>query len=161
MCCKTACTFTFKLTVSSSVHEVTSARQVRCKRIYAIIGAVKREIFETLVAAALDELPEGIQQALDNVDVVIEDWPDGATLRRAGLRHPTQLMGFYHGVPRTKRGRGYNLVLPDKISIYRRPIEMRARTEEDVHRLVQRVVRHEIAHHFGIDDARLRDIGAY
>jgi len=122
---------------------------------------VNREAFEKLVADALDDLPEEIQQALDNVDVVIEDWPDGATLRRAGLRHPTQLMGFYHGVPRTKRGRGYNLVLPDKISIYRRPIELRARTDKDVRSIVQRVVRHEIAHHFGIDDARLQDLGAY
>ena len=135
--------------------------QVRCNRIYAIIGTVKRKAFETLVAAALDGLPPEVHQALDNVDVVIEDWADGATLRRAGLRHPNQLMGFYHGVPRTKRGRGYNLVLPDKISIYRRPIEMRARTEEDVHNIVQRVIRHEIAHHFGIDDERLRELGAY
>ena len=134
---------------------------MRCKVFYAIIGAVKREAFERLVAEALDNLPEDIQHALDNVDVVIEDWADGGTLRRAGLRHPTQLLGFYHGVPRTKRGRGYNLVLPDKISIYRRPIEMRARTDDEVRRIVQRVVRHEIAHHFGIDDARLRDIGAY
>ncbi len=102
-----------------------------------------------------------MQEALDNVDVVIENWPDAATLRRAGLRHPTQLMGFYHGVPRTKRTRGYNLVLPDKISIYQQPIEMRARTPDAIRQLVRRVVRHEIAHHFGIDDARLREIGAY
>jgi len=129
--------------------------------ICGIMTPVKREAFQQLVAAALDELPEDIQQAMENVDVVIEDWADAATLRRAGLRHPTQLMGFYHGVPRTKRTRGYNLVLPDKISIYRRPIEMRARTDEDLRAIVYRVVRHEIAHHFGIDDARLRELGAY
>ena len=122
---------------------------------------VKREAFQQLVAAALDELPEDIQQAMENVEVVIEDWADAATLRRAGLRHPNQLMGFYHGVPQTKRTRGYNLVLPDKISIYRRPIEMRARTDEQLRAIVYRVVRHEIAHHFGIDDARLRELGAY
>jgi len=122
---------------------------------------VEKEAFRQLVAAAIDGLPEEIQQAMDNVDVVIEDWADRATLRRAGLRHPAQLLGFYHGVPQTKRTRGYNLVLPDKISIYRRPIEMRARTPEELGAIVQRVVRHEIAHHFGIDDTRLKEIGAY
>ncbi len=122
---------------------------------------MKRQAFERLVAAALDELPQEIQQALDNVDVVIGDWADPATLRRAGLRHPTQLLGFYHGVPRTKRTHNYGLVMPDKISIYRRPIEMRAHTAEEARAIVRRVVRHEIAHHFGVDDDRLREIGAY
>jgi predicted Zn-dependent protease with MMP-like domain len=122
---------------------------------------MQRQAFERLVAAALDELPQEIQQALDNVDVVIEDWADPTTLRRAGLRHPTQLLGFYHGVPRTKRTHNYGLVLPDKISIYRRPIEMRAHTAEEARAIVRRVVRHEIAHHFGVDDDRLREIGAY
>jgi predicted Zn-dependent protease with MMP-like domain len=70
-------------------------------------------------------------------------------------------LGFYHGVPRTKRTRNYGLVLPDKITIYRRPIEMRARTPEEVPVIVRRVVRHEIAHHFGIDDGRLHEIDAY
>jgi predicted Zn-dependent protease with MMP-like domain len=119
------------------------------------------QAFEQLVAAALDELPQDIRGALDNVDVVIEDWADRGTLQRAGLRHPSQLMGFYHGVPRTKRSHSYGLVLPDKITIYRRPIEMRATSKEEVQALVRRVVRHEIAHHFGIDDARLREIEAY
>jgi predicted Zn-dependent protease with MMP-like domain len=125
------------------------------------MGAVRQEAFERLVAAALDELPQEIQDALDNVDVVIEDWADRRTLRRAGVRHPTQLMGFYHGVPRTKRTHSYGLVLPDKITIYRKPIEMRARSAQEIRSLIRRVVRHEIAHHFGIDDNRLQDIGAY
>lgn len=141
------------------VADYPRARAQNC--ICAIIASVTRDSFEQLVAMALQELPAEIQDALDNIDVVIEEWPDPATLRRAGLRHPTQLMGFYHGVPRTKRTRGYNLVLPDKISIYRQPIEMRARTPAAARRLVRRVVRHEIAHHFGIDDTRLHEIGAY
>lgn len=125
------------------------------------MGRVRQEGFAELVAAALDDLPEEIQDALDNVDVVVEDWADPATLRRAGVRHPIQLMGFYHGVPRTKRTHTYGLVLPDKITIYRRPIEMRARRREEIPAIVRRVVRHEIAHHFGIDDHRLREIDAY
>ncbi|MGD2165294.1 MAG: metallopeptidase family protein [Anaerolineae bacterium] len=123
--------------------------------------AVGEHAFERLVAAALDDLPEEIRRALDNVDVVVEDWPDRGTLQRAGLRHPMQLMGFYQGVPRTKRTHRYGLVLPDKITIYRRPIEMRATSDEDVREIVRLVIRHEMAHHFGIDDSRLRDIGAY
>jgi predicted Zn-dependent protease with MMP-like domain len=72
-----------------------------------------------------------------------------------------QLLGFYHGVPRTRRTHSYGLVLPDKITIYRRPIEIRSRTPEETRATVRRVVRHEIAHHFGISDNRLREIGAY
>jgi predicted Zn-dependent protease with MMP-like domain len=117
--------------------------------------------FECLVSEALDALPEFFQKRLENVDIVVEDWPDAATLRRAGVQHPTQLLGFYHGVPQTKRTRHYGLVLPDKISIYRRPIEMRCRTTEDVQKLIHSVLRHEIAHHFGISDARLRELDAY
>ncbi len=122
---------------------------------------MNRQAFEHLVAEALDDLPASIQEKLDNVDVVIEDWPDRDTLRRAGLRHPAQVLGFYHGVPQTKRTHRYGLVMPDKISIYQKPIEMRCRTVDQVRATVRHVVRHEIAHHFGLDDDRLRDLGAY
>ncbi len=120
-----------------------------------------RAAFERLVAEALDALPEVFREKLDNVEVVVEDWPDSATLQRAGVRHPAQLLGFYHGVPQPKRTHYYGLTLPDKISIYRQPIELRCRTLEEVRELVQHVLRHEIAHHFGIGDERLRQIGAY
>ena len=118
-------------------------------------------VFENLVAEAMNDLPEIFQQKLDNVEVVVEDWPDPETMRLASVRHPAHLLGFYHGVPQTKRTHHYGLVLPDKISIYRRPIEMRCRTMEQVHTMVHHVLRHEIAHHFGLDDTRLREIGAY
>lgn len=120
-----------------------------------------RHAFERLVVEAMNTLPEGFRARLDNVEVVVEDWPDRETMRQAGVRHPAQLLGFYHGIPQTKRTHGYNLVLPDKISIYQRPIEMRARTLEEMRMTIHRVLRHEIAHHFGSDDDRLREIGAY
>ena len=120
-----------------------------------------RETFERLVAQALNELPESFRQKLDNVEVVVEAWPDPQTLRLAQVRSPVALLGFYHGVPQTKRTHHYGLVLPDKISIYQRPIEMRCRTLEEVGATIGRVLRHEIGHHFGIDDDRLREIGAY
>lgn len=117
--------------------------------------------FERLVAEAIDALPAFIQVKLDNVEIVLEDWPDRETLRRAKVRHPSQLLGFYHGVPQTRRTRHYELVLPDKITVYRRPIEMQCRSAEEVRHTIYHVLLHEIAHHFGIDDDRLREIGAY
>lgn len=116
--------------------------------------------FERLVTEALDALPETFRERLENVEIVIEDWPDLETMRRAGIKHPSQLLGFYHGVPKTERTY-YNLVLPDKISLYRRPILMRCRNGEELIRMIHRVLQHEIAHHFGLDDGRLREIGAY
>jgi len=119
------------------------------------------DLFERLVAEALDSLPEFFQERLDNVEVVVEDWPDRETLRLVGARSRADLLGFYHGVPLTERTHYYGLVLPDKISIYRRPIEMRCRTHEQVRATVRRVVLHELAHHFGISDERLDELGAY
>ena len=120
-----------------------------------------QDAFERLVAEALDTLPEFFQEKLDNIEVVVEDWPDRETMRLASVRHPAHLLGFYHGVPQTRRTHNYGLVLPDKISIYQRPIEMHCRTVKQVRAMIHHVLRHEIAHHFGLDDARLREIGAY
>lgn len=111
--------------------------------------AERRRRFHELVAAALDELPEGIRRQLDNVQVVIED--SGAP----------DTLGLYHGIPKTQRDSGYSFVLPDVITIYREPIEARARTPERLAEEVRRTVRHEIAHHFGISDERLREIDRY
>jgi len=123
--------------------------------------AMNRIVFERLVAEALEALPEFFQEKLDNVVVVVEDWPDRETMRLAGVRSPLELLGFYHGVPQTKRTHNYGLVPPDKISIYRRPIEMRCRTIEQLRTTINRVLRHEIGHHFGLDDDRLRELGVY
>jgi predicted Zn-dependent protease with MMP-like domain len=120
-----------------------------------------RETFEALVLQALEELPEQFSALLDNVAVVVNDWPGQRTLRAAGLQSPYELLGFYHGIPQTERTSNYGLVAPDKISIYQRPIEAQCQTVDEVTELVGRVVRHEIAHHFGISDDRLRAIGAY
>jgi predicted Zn-dependent protease with MMP-like domain len=120
-----------------------------------------RTAFQGLVTEAVDELPDLYRRRLDNVEVVVQDWPDSETMRLANAKHPAALLGFYSGVPQTRRTHDYGLVLPDKISIYQRPIEMRCQTLDEVRTLVRRVVRHEIAHHFGLDDDRLVEIGAY
>jgi len=117
--------------------------------------------FEQLVAEALDTLPQEFLGKLDNVEVVTEDWPDRRTMQLAGASHPSQLLGFYHGIPQTRRTHNYKLVLPDKISIYRRPILRLYHTPAEIRAAVRRVVLHELAHHFGISDERLRELGAY
>lgn len=118
-------------------------------------------MFEQLVQDAWDTLPESIRAQLRNVEVVVEDYPDRETMRQAHVRSRNGVLGFYHGVPLTKRGVGYMLVTPDKISIYRLPILQQVRTAEETRELTGRVLRHEIAHHFGISDDRLRELGAY
>jgi predicted Zn-dependent protease with MMP-like domain len=120
---------------------------------------MERHLFERLVAEVLDALPDAFLDKLDNVEVVVEDWPSREVVLRAGARSAADLLGLYHGVPQTQRTHSYGLVLPDKISIYQGPIEMRSRSMEDARRIIHRVLRHEIAHHFGIDDERLRELG--
>ena len=105
--------------------------------------------FHALVADALDSLPDDIRARLDNVEIVVEDTGAPDTL------------GLYHGIPQTERDAGYSLVLPDVITIYRAPIEARARSDDELASEVRRTVLHEIAHHFGISDERLREIDRY
>ena len=117
--------------------------------------------FEDLVGEALESIPDLFLEMLDNVAIIVEDWPDRETMRLTGLDSRYQLLGFYHGIPQTGRTSGYNLVAPDRISIYRRPIEAQCRSADELREMVRRVVLHELAHHFGIDDSRLHEIGAY
>jgi predicted Zn-dependent protease with MMP-like domain len=119
------------------------------------------EMFDDLVADAFEALPAAFRDRIDNVEIEVEDWPDRMTMDLAGVHSRGDLLGFYHGVPLTERTTHYGLVAPDCISIYRCPIEMQCRTPGEVREMVQRVLRHEIAHHFGLDDDRLREIGAY
>ncbi len=119
------------------------------------------EEFEQLVVEALDNLPDFFKKKLQNIEVVVADWPTEAERRSVGLRPGQLLFGLYQGIPLTKRTSHYGLVLPDKITIYRLPIERVCRTPEEVVHQVQHTVKHELAHHFGISDDRLRDLGAY
>ena len=120
-----------------------------------------RERFEELVERALLALPEQFSERLSNIDVEVEDYPTGDDLRVARARRGQTLLGLYRGVPVTRRGLGYNMVPPDRIVIFQRPIEMTCRSDDEVVERVGHVVRHEIAHHFGIDDEALRRMGAY
>lgn len=120
---------------------------------------MEREQFEQLVARAVDDLPDEFRDRLENIDVVVEDEPTAEQLKKAGLRRGETLLGLYQGVPLTKRSHYYGMTLPDKITLFQRPIEAKCRSDAQVKREIQRVVQHEIAHHFGIGDARLRQLG--
>jgi len=112
---------------------------------------VDRGRFEELVTDALDSLPQWVIDRLENVEVIVEDRPPPGE---------PNLLGRYHGIPLTER-RFYAGVLPDTITLYRRTIEREARDEDDIRRVVGHTVEHEVAHFFGISDARLRDLDAY
>jgi len=117
-----------------------------------------RERFEWLVAKAAADLPDEFRERMDNIDIVVQDEPTSSQLAEAGLKRGETLLGLYEGVPLTRRSRSYGMVPPDKITIFQRPIEARCHSDTEIHREVQRVVKHEIAHHFGIGDARLNQL---
>ena len=119
---------------------------------------MEKEKFEALVEKAIENLPSEFKSKLENVDVVVEEWPTRGQLRQAKDIHPAQLLGLYQGVPQTRRGQGYALVLPDKISIFQKPIEAQCRFDDEIEAKIEQVVRHEKAHHFGLDDETLRKI---
>jgi len=110
--------------------------------------------FEQLVLGALDGLPLFIRQRMDNVDVVVGQWPRLDDLEEAGLDDPRDLLGLYQGVPLTKRT-NYDMTIPDKITIFQRPIEAACATRAEIVNEVRVTVIHEVAHHFGLSDAAL------
>ena len=119
---------------------------------------MNRERFVELVARAIDSLPDEFHTRLENIDVVVEEWPSQGQIVRSGLRGGGTLLGLYEGIPLTKRGAHYGLVPPDKITVFQKTIEARHRYDTEITAEIQRVVRHEIAHHFGIGDARLEQL---
>jgi len=119
---------------------------------------MERQEFEALVSRAIEALPAEFKDKLENVDVLVDDWPSPKQISQLKLRSKAQLLGLYEGVPQTKRDSGYNLVLPDKITIFQKPIEAQCRSSQEIENEIGRVVRHEIAHHFGIGDATLSKI---
>jgi predicted Zn-dependent protease with MMP-like domain len=109
---------------------------------------IERGRFEEMVARALDGLPADLGKMMRNVAVTVEPGPG-----------PRGLLGLYQGVPLTSRGSFYAGALPDRITIYQQAICAICDTEEEVADQVRRTVIHEVGHHFGIDDERLRELG--
>jgi predicted Zn-dependent protease with MMP-like domain len=119
---------------------------------------VTEDEFEVLVVAALDTLPEDLLELMSNVEVTVDRFPTRSQMQRAGVRRGT-LLGLYEGIPLTLRTSSYSLVVPDKITIFQRPIERMCTTQEQIVAQVRKTVIHEVAHHFGMGEQRLRELG--
>ena len=115
---------------------------------------VDRETFERIAEEALESLPPELLDRISNVEIAVEDVPD-ADAARLGRG----LLGLYRGIPLTQRAEAYWGVLPDRITLYQRNIEREARSIDDLRELIRTTVIHEVAHHFGIDDDRLDELG--
>jgi len=111
---------------------------------------MSRDRFEVLVSDALDTVPSELTDLIDNCVVLVEDEPPAGD---------PELLGLYEGTPLTERDSGYTMVMPDRITIYRNPTLALCDSEEEVVEEVAITVVHEIAHHFGIDDERLHELG--
>lgn len=115
--------------------------------------------FERLVSQALDTLPEWVQEYMNNVVIIVEPWPNASQLQAAEIPPGNTLLGLYQGIPLTRRGRGYQLIPPDRISLFQGPLESIAADELALKQLIRRTVIHEIAHHFGFSEAKLTELG--
>ena len=119
---------------------------------------MQRDKFIKIVLNTISDLPEEFRDLIENVDIVVEDWPSRRQLRQVGLTHRSELFGLYEGIPRTERGQRYNLVLPDKITIFQKPIEEQCSDPDDLKLEIARTVKHEIAHFFGLDETTMDKI---
>ena len=114
--------------------------------------------FVDIVRQVVESLPETFLKRLDNVDVVVEEYPTAEQLRANGLSESETLLGLYEGVPLTER-EAYGMVVPDKITLFYRPIESICENLDQLIDQIRATVVHEVAHHFGISDQALSEIG--
>lgn len=114
--------------------------------------------FNQLVAQAIDSIPEKYAKRLNNVFFTSEDQPSPEQRRKLQLAGNQSLYGLYEGIPLTKRGAGYNLVLPDKITLFRTPILSSCSTYTEVEKLIQQTVWHEVAHYFGLNHDQIHEL---
>lgn len=116
---------------------------------------ISDEQFDQIISEVMDELPEQYIKRLNNVAIIYADEPTPQQREELKLRCDQTLFGLYQGVPLTKRGAGYNLVLPDKITIFKHPILNHSANLDDFKRQVKHTLWHEIAHFYGLDHDRI------
>ena len=114
--------------------------------------------FEDLVKEAVNSLPEKFKKKMENIIVVTEELASAELLAEMKISSPYHLLGLYRGIPYTKRGIWYRNVMPDKIIVFKKPIESRCKNKEEIQESVRKVVIHEIGHYFGLNEAELRKI---
>jgi len=133
----------------------TYIQLVICIRLWE--NPLQKEYFLELAALAIDDLPLKVRKRMNNVEVVVEDYPNPHLCRKLGLSSG-RLLGAYQGVPLNKRGPGYGFVLPDKITLFQKPIESICQTREEIIKQIRSTLIHEIGHHFGLNEAQIRKI---
>jgi len=116
---------------------------------------LNREEFEKIVKEGIKAIPDKFLRKLKNVAVVIEDEPTLAQKKKLNIHLNWTLFGLYEGVPQLERGANYSAVLPDKITIFQKPIEVAARNSKKIKEIIKNTVWHEIAHHFGMDETEV------
>lgn len=119
---------------------------------------ISREQFEEIIQTSLQKIPPHFRQYLENVAFVLEEAPEAELRNLLRLRSTDELLGLYQGVPRTRRGAGFGNALPDKITFYRLALQDRCHSEEALRDEVLEVLKHEVGHHFGMDEAQLESI---
>lgn len=117
-----------------------------------------RRTFQGLVEEALREIPRRFRDAMKNVAVIVEDEPPRHVLQEMEIEPPDSLFGLYQGTPLPERSWGYGNTLPDRISIYQRPIEEACEDEEEIRDCVAETVIHEFGHYFGMDEEQIEEI---
>jgi len=123
------------------------------------VTSISREQFQNLVLQALSDLPEYVRHSLQNVDVVVDDVASMNQIVGTGIENAMDLLGLYEGIPLTERY-GYDMVLPDKVTLFQKPIESICDTQEQIAEEISKTLIHEIAHHFGLDDDHLDRLGS-
>lgn len=120
--------------------------------------SVSDQEFDAIISRAMEELPQEYISRLNNVVVVYEDDPSPLQREKLKLRCDQSLFGLYEGIPMTKRGAGYNLVLPDKITIFKNPILSASTDLASFKKQVKHTLWHEIAHFYGLDHDRIHHL---
>ena len=119
---------------------------------------ISDEEFSGMISEALDSLPKKYTDKMNNVAIVYENEPTERQRKKMRLRDNQTLFGLYEGIPMSQRGAGYNLVLPDKITIFKNPIVQSSRDVVDLKKQIRHTLWHEIAHHFGLDHDQIHKL---
>ena len=122
--------------------------------------SISREQFERLVHKALSDIPPDIRLSIQNVDIVVDNVASMNQIAGTGIENEMELLGLYEGIPLTERY-GYDMVLPDKITLFQKPIESIYDNQEQITEEISKTLIHEIAHHFGLDDNHLDQLKRY
>ena len=120
---------------------------------------LRRQEFEAIVSASIDELPPKLLAALNNVAISVEDMPSIADLTAAGLPSEQEIYGLYVGIPLTNRTTNYTMVVPDRIKIYKVPLERDFPDPAILKAQIRKTVLHELGHLYGMDEGDLKDQG--